>query len=504
MNRGMNLILMFIVATFLSSCTNKNDTPQPEIEILNAESQNQVVLADGTSGVDVNFTTPDAWSSSIEEKVTLQNPVKGTASWIKIDPDKGNAAGKYTVSISLEPNTSSNDRVAGITLTCNGKNINIIVTQKGKISNDTTTNGDDNNKKEADKYLIRENLTTQELVEEMGLGINLGNTLESCGDWIPANNILNYEQAWGAPVTTKKIIAGYAKEGFSSLRIPVSWSNMMLADYTINPALLARVDSIVNWTIDNGMIAMVNEHWDGGWLTNYPTNKVEVTKKFTKMWQQISDHFRNYGDHLLFESMNEVGFDSIWTPWSGGPAQKKEAFGYVNELNQTFVDVVRASGGNNAKRHLVIEVYNTGLEYAYDPNFKMPTDPANRCAATVHYYTPAVFAILGADADWGKARATWGTDADFKELNDNMDNLKKNCVDKGIPIIVGEFAACGGNKTEEMVRLYGVSVSEAVYSRRMCPMLWDTPNWQYNRVTYKFNDPLYIEQLNAIKVNHPR
>jgi len=202
--------------------------------------------------------------------------------------------------------------------------------------------------------------------------------------------------------------------------------------------------------------------------------------------------------------MNEVGFDNIWTTWSGGPAQKQEAFGYVNELNQTFVDVVRASGGNNAKRHLVIEVYNTGVEYAYDPDFKMPNDPANRCAATVHYYTPAVFAILSEDASWGKARATWGTDADFIELNTNMDNLKKNCVDKGIPIIVGEYAACGDNKTQEMKRLYDVSVTEAVYSRGMCPMFWDTPGGQYNRATCKFDDPLFIEQFNAIKVNYPR
>jgi len=372
-----------------------------------------------------------------------------------------------------------------------------------EIKPDTTKTGKDSIQIRG-KYLVRENLTTQQLVEEMGLGINLGNTMEACGSWINPNNILNYEQAWGAPVTTEKIIAGYAKSGFSSLRIPVAWSNMMLDNYTINPALLDRVDSIINWTIDNGMIAMINEHWDGGWLVNYPANKVEVMKKYTKMWQQISDRFRDYGDLLLFESMNEVGFDSIWTPWSGGPAQKQEAFGYVNELNQTFVNVVRASGGNNAKRHLVIEVYNTGVEYAYDPLFKMPDDPAHRCAATVHYYTPAVFAILEADADWGKARATWGTDADFKELNDNMNNLKKNCVDKGIPIIVGEFAACGNNKTQEMKRLYAVSVTSAVYSRKMCPMFWDTPGGQYNRSAYKFDDPLFIEQLNAIPAKYPR
>ena len=261
----------------------------------------------------------------------------------------------------------------------------------------------------------------------------------------------------------------------------------------------------VNWTLDNGMIAMINTHHvDFLWDYDYLETREEYRAKFIAIWQQISERFKNYGYRLLFEPMNEIGFDRIWTPWSGGSAAKEKAFGLVNELNQTFVDVVRASGGNNAKRHLVIEVYNTGLEYAYDPLFKMPNDPAKRCAATVHYYTPAVFAILEADADWGKARATWGTVADFKELNDNMDKLKKNCVDKGIPIIVGEYAACGSNKTQEMVRLYAVSVTEAVYSRGMCPMLWDTPGGQYNRKTYKFDDPLFIEQLNAIKINHPR
>ena len=107
----------------------------------------------------------------------------------------------------------------------------------------------------------------------------------------------------------------------------------------------------------------------------------------------------------------------------------------MNDLNQLFVDIVRNSGGNNAKRHLLVEIYNTNLEYAYDPLFKMPNDPANRLALTVHYYTPANFAILGGGevVDWGVGRESWGTEADFKELNDNMDLLKKNCVDKGIP-----------------------------------------------------------------------
>jgi len=134
----------------------------------------------------------------------------------------------------------------------------------------------------------------------------------------------------------------------------------------------------------------------------------------------------------------------------------------------------------------------------------MPNDPANRCAASVHYYTPAVFAILEADADWGKARTTWGTTADLKELNDNMDKLKINCVDKGIPVIIGEFAACGNNKSQEMKRLYAVKVAEAVYSRGMCPMLWDTTGDQYNRNTRTWRDPQLITEFKAIPGKYPR
>jgi len=372
-----------------------------------------------------------------------------------------------------------------------------------KKNNDTTdpvvVNGD--NKR--DKYSMRENLTTQELILEMGLGINLGNTLEACGDWIRSGNISDYETAWGSPVITEAMITGYAKAGFSSLRIPVAWSNLMGADYTIHPALLDRVETVVNWAMDNGMVALVNLHWDNGWWANFPSDKTNCMNKYTAIWTQVSGRFKDYGDRLMFESMNEVGFDSIWNQWSGTASQKAEAFGLVNEINQKFVDVVRASGGNNAGRHLLINVYNTHLDYAFDPLFKMPDDPANRCAASVHYYTPSVFAILDRDADWGKAQTTWGTPEDLAELNSNMDKLKTNCVDKGIPVIIGEFAAGGKNKTVEMRRLYAVKVAEAVYSRGMCPMLWDTPVDQYDRNTRTWRDPLFIDEIMAIPGKYP-
>lgn len=358
---------------------------------------------------------------------------------------------------------------------------------------------------ETDKYVVRDNFTTHQLVDEMGLGINLGNTLDATGDWINPSSILNYEQAWGSPIITKEIIEGYAKAGYSSLRIPVSWSNLISKDYKIHPDLLDRAETILNWTLDCGMVAIINIHHENEWIKKVPTDN-EARKKFTSIWEQICQRFEKYGDHLIFEPMNEIGFDEIWTPWSGGQTEKAKAFGYVNELNQLFVDIVRGSGGNNTKRHLLVEIYNTGLEYAYDPLTKLPTDPANRLAITVHYYTPALFAILGngEDASWGVGVPSWGTAAEFKELNNNMDLLKKNCVDKGIPVVIGEYGASSKNRTQEVVRLFCVSVTEAIYSRGMCPMLWDTPGGQYNRQTFQFDDPIFLQQMMEIRAKYPR
>jgi endoglucanase len=358
------------------------------------------------------------------------------------------------------------------------------------------------------KFSIRENFSTSQLVNEMGLGINLGNALDATGDWINPSSISNYETAWGSPLITKEMIEGYAKAGYSSLRIPVTWSNMMnnAENYRIHPDLLNRVEEILNWTLDCGMVAIINVHHENEWVKKVPTDS-EAKKKFTSIWEQLCNRFEKYGDHLLFEPMNEIGYDEIWTPWKGGQTEKARAFGYVNELNQLFVDIVRKSGGNNAKRHLLVEIYNTGLEYAFDPLTKIPDDPAKHLALTVHYYTPPLFAILGngEDAGWGVGVPSWGTAQEFKELNDNMELLKKNCVDKGIPVVIGEYACSSKNRTQEVVRLFNVSVTEAIYSRGMCPMLWDVQGaGQYERTTSKFKDPVFLEQIMAIPAKYPR
>lgn len=163
------------------------------------------------------------------------------------------------------------------------------------------------------------------------------------------------------------------------------------------------------------------------------------------------------------------------------------------------MDIVRDSGGNNAKRHLLIAGYNTDIELTCDSAFKMPEDPAGRCAVSVHYYIPSTFAILEKDASWGKAQTEWGSESDVAELNKYMDMMKTNFVDKGIPVIIGEYGTSTKNKTPQMVRKYLSSVCEAGYTRGMCPVLWDITDVFYKRSEAKFIDPKLLKELMNVK-----
>ncbi len=351
-------------------------------------------------------------------------------------------------------------------------------------------------------------ISTMELVRDMGIGINLGNTFESCPNWYEEDWIAkwtegkpqNYETAWGSPEITKEMIEGIAKEGFGVLRIPVAWSNMMAHDgtYTINAEYDARVHEIVDWTLESGMYAIINIHWDGGWVNKFPDDKEESMKRYTHMWEQIADSFKDYDDYLMFESQNEeLGWESIWNPWGDGTG-KAESYALCNEINQVFVDTIRSSGGNNPKRHLLISGYNTGIDRTCDDLFKMPNDPVNRMAVSVHYYSPAGFAILEEDADWGKAIPTWGSDQDYASLRSEMDMLKTHFTDKGIPVIIGEYGCPTKNKEPESVQRFLSSVCEEAYQRGHCPVMWSTPGGHYDRETYKMTDQELQKKLFAI------
>ncbi len=348
-------------------------------------------------------------------------------------------------------------------------------------------------------------ITTMELVREMGYGINLGNTLESCGDWINGSTPSAYERAWGSPIITQEDIQGYADAGFGVLRIPVAWSNMISDDgtYTISPDYAARVQEVVNWALGTGMYVIINIHYDNGWVNKFPENIDENMNRYTTMWTQIATQFRDYDDKLVFESQNEeLGWESLWNRYSGTNGEEKQSsYDLVNKVNQAFVDTVRATGGNNSLRHLLISGYNTDVDLTCDELFKMPDDPAGRLAVSVHYYNPSTLTILDKDATWGKAKTTWGSESDLAELNRCVDLLKTTFIDNGIPVIVGEYGCFGKNKTRDTIESYLLDVSSSMYNAGACPILWDTAGDEYDRYNAKFRNPDFIAKLVAPSVN---
>lgn len=339
--------------------------------------------------------------------------------------------------------------------------------------------------------------TTMEYVRDMGVGINLGNTFDCMGDWYSVGGSpSDVERAWGSPIITQKAIEGYAAAGFGVMRLPVSWASLMDPDGNIDSAFLDRIDEVVGWILDSGMYCILNSHHDG-WTEKFPEDYDKAMRIYENVWTQICRRFNKYGEKLMFESMNEVGFDGIWNQY-GGTEGKEEAYRIFNAINQKFVDVVRGSGGNNERRHLLIASYWTSVERACDPMFVLPNDPANRMAVSVHYYGPSTLTLISHDVEWGKARTDWGSEADYEELNMWFDMLTEHFISKGIPVIVGEFGCFGSNKTRETCEQWMMDVANASYSRQICPVLWDTPNGECIRINGTFKHPEFIASLVGI------
>jgi len=359
------------------------------------------------------------------------------------------------------------------------------------------------------------NLTTAQVVKDMGLGINLGNTFESNGDWINGTTVNAYETAWGSPTITKAMIDGYANNGFKTVRIPVAWSNLMTGNnnggtYTISTALLNRIEEVVDWVLADNMYAIVNIHQDGGWWTKFSTDSTNCMKKYIRIWEQITAKFKDKSGYLVFESLNEEGkWQDVWNMYDGS-GNKARAYGLLNAINQKFVDIVRTAGSNNANRHLLIAGYDTNIDRTSDAAFKMPTDSKNRQAVSVHYYDPFGFTHIDKDGDWTPYLATWGTQSDINSLNTEINKMKTNFVDKGIPVIVGEYGFASKlnasrGRTQSQVTNYTLKVAEAIYTRNMCPVLWDiqlNPDngeviYYYNRKSNPpaFADPQFITGL---------
>jgi len=303
--------------------------------------------------------------------------------------------------------------------------------------------------------------TATDAVKNMGLGWNLGNTLDAntgtSKDYTKAaywgGQGLESETCWGQPKTSKELLTMMKNAGFGAIRVPVTWYNHMDADGNVNSQWMARVKETVDYVIDNGMYCILNVHHDTGasttdfahWIqadaTNYTTNKT----KFEKLWTQIATEFKDYDKYLVFEGYNEM-LDAKST-WNA--PQATTSYKALNNYAQSFVDAVRATGGNNETRNLIVNTYAAANNEAPVKNLNIPTDKAkNHIAVEVHAY-PNFF--------------TWSTPATLRtiaQVKADVDyianNLNTNCLSKGIPAIIGEWGSYGvdngAGKTDYDVR----------------------------------------------------
>lgn len=389
---------------------------------------------------------------------------------------------------------------------CGGDDDPIDDTQKEQTSdNDKNPSSDknDNNTagKPADtKHDIADNVTAMSVAQQMYPGWNLGNTMEGSG-----KNGVENETSW-QPTKTSAELAKYVKaQGFKSVRIPCNWY-MHMSDpktFTIDKVWMARVTEVVDYFLNEGFYVMLNEHWDGGWLEelgystsnssysavsdSYVKAKADILKK---IWTQIANNFKAYDEHLLFAGQNEP-FQN-WNLFDGALKDKNTTLApTLMKYNQAFIDAVRATGGNNAKRALIIQAPGISFDGALVSNFALSTDTReNGLILEVHHYQPWDFC----GNETGDKFLYWGKDnkdakyypnwlQDENALLTELKKLRSRYSDKGTPIIIGEYgcqwrdlgsvADANQAKHDASVKAFHKAVNQLGPENGMVPMVWD-------------------------------
>lgn len=419
-------------------------------------------------------------SATTTLKISTNAPawnIQNSHEWIQLSQTMG-TTGSTTIQLTTTDNNSINTRAGLLTLkAAEARDVEVFVYQKGKLFPDYNTDPI-----QPDANGMSSNAVS--LASKIKVGWNIGNTLEAIGG----------ETAWGNPMITPALIQLVKQSGFNAVRIPCSWNQHLENSETakIKFSWLNRVREVVQYCVDQDMYVLLNIHWDGGWLeNNVTTEKQELVNARQKaLWEQIATHMRNFDEHLIFAGSNEPNVDN---------AGQMEV---LQTYHQSFIDAVRSTGGKNAYRVLTIQGPSTDIEKTYNFMHTLPQDPvADRMMIEIHYYTPYQFCLMEADADWGKMfyywgkdfhsssdparNANWGEEAEMEQL---FGLVKTKFVDKGIPVILGEFAVIKRNfLTGQALSLHLASrahylnyLSKKAKANGLMPFYWDAGNMGAN------------------------
>lgn len=389
------------------------------------------------------------------------------ADWCTVTRDKAETDEVLQYSITATANTNTDSRWTSITLLATDYVRDIKITQAG--AEQAAENGGEIVEAEASP-----------IIKKLGLGWNLGNQLDA-----HSNGISN-ETIWGNDKTTQEAFHKIAEAGIHSVRIPVTWLGHIgeAPNYTIEENWLNRVAEVVGYAENAGLNAIVNIHHDGAdshyWLdikgaSTDETINTQVKNQLSAIWTQIAEKFKNKGDFLIFESMNEI-HDGEWG-WGDNRTDGGAQYATLNEWNQVFVDAVRATGGNNINRYLGVPGYctNPGLTIEH---FVLPDDVVeDKLLVAVHYYDPYEYTLNDKYSEWGHTadpskKDSYGDEADLREV---FNSLKTKFTDNGIPVYLGEVGNVhrSTERAEAFRKYYLEYMCKAAKTYGMAPFFWD-------------------------------
>ncbi|MDO3408168.1 cellulase family glycosylhydrolase [Saccharibacillus sp. CPCC 101409] len=325
----------------------------------------------------------------------------------------------------------------------------------------------------------------QTYVDNMQPGWNLGNTLDSVGA---------DETAWGNPRVTRELIKQISRQGFNSIRIPVTWDNHIgpAPDYKIDPAYLDRVAEVVGWARTENLYVLINVHHDSWvWISKMENDHDQTLARYNAVWKQIADKFKNESDKLSFESVNEPRFTD------GGTTDEATAQKLLDELNLSFHEIVRASGGKNATRPLVLPTLESSPTQdrmnALSKTFEQLKADKN-LIATVHYYGYWPFSV-------NIAGTTRFDETTQKDITTTFDNVYNTFTAKGIPVILGEYGLLGFDKNVNVIEQgeklkFFEFLTAYLKEKHITGMWWDNGQ-HFSRTQYTWSDPELYEIIRS-------
>ena len=321
--------------------------------------------------------------------------------------------------------------------------------------------------------------TATQAVQHMGVGWNLGNTLDAMGHTLPdpvkettAGTTADYETWWGQPVTRPELMQMLASAGFGVIRVPVTWWPHMDDSDRVDKAWMDRVEQVVGYVLDAGMYCILNVHHDTGandvvsWLTADTAAHRRYQARFCALWQQIAERFRDRDQRLLFEGYNEML--SQKREWNF--AADLSSYDGLNAYAQDFVTTVRATGGNNAVRNIIVNTYAAACGGTWNAHcndvltrFRLPDDPAeNHLMVEVHNYAPY---------QWSQDHGKW-TAANERQVTADLERVHQRFAADGVPVVVGEFGVEGENSDQAEVARYAYFFVKKAKNLGMVPVFW--------------------------------